>query len=87
MRGTASKAREIQRGPFCPQPLGSNACPEGLPDLSARDHERVHLANRLYEYACDLFLAASRQGILATLQNPKNSFFWPKLFLFLMKEM
>ena len=74
--GTASRARDIQRGFNDPQPLRNDEHPEGLPHLSQQDKERVRLANRIFEYSCWIFLLASRRGVLATLENPKNSYFW-----------
>lgn len=59
-----------------PKPLRSNECPEGRPDLSEADQRRVGIANELFQYACYLFLLASQMGILATMENPRNSYFW-----------
>lgn len=74
--GAASRARDIQREPGDPLPLGSNEHPDGLPDLNAADQERVRLANRLYEAACYLFRQAAERGILVTMENPSSSYFW-----------
>lgn len=73
---TASRARDIRRFPGDPKPLRSNECQEGLPDLSADDQRRVGIANELFEHACFLFLLASQMGIVATMENPRNSYFW-----------
>ena len=74
--GTASRAREIRRFDGDPKPLRSNDFPQGLPDLGAEDNFRVELANLLFEYACGIFLTAAAMGVLVTLENPKNSYFW-----------
>ena len=74
--GTASRARDIRRFANDPKPLRSNECPEGRPDLSETDKRRVGIANNLFQYACFLFLLASQMGILATMENPRNSYFW-----------
>ena len=74
--GTANRAREIRRFPSDPKPLHSNEWPEGLPDLSDDDQRRIGIANELFEYACFLFLLASQMGIMATMENPRNSYFW-----------
>ena len=42
--------------------------------LTPKELER--LANRLFEAACDFFLLACSTGLLVTMENPKNSFFW-----------
>ena len=73
--GTASKARNIQRGCNDPQPLRSNEYPDGLCDLSERDQERVSLANSLFEYTGMLFKTLTERGILATVENPSGSYF------------
>ena len=74
--GTASRARDIRRFDDDPKPLRSEACPEGLPDLDPKDQERVNLANSLFEAACNFFLLANSRGVLVTMENPKNSYFW-----------
>ena len=74
--GRASRARDIQRRPGDPLPLRSLESPDGLHDLNAQDRERVRIANRLYEVACYIFLQATLKGIVATMENPSNSYFW-----------
>lgn len=74
--GTASRARDIRRFDGDPAPLRSNDYPEGLPDLTDNDKMRVQLANLLFQYACEIFLEASALGVLVTIENPKNSYFW-----------
>ena len=79
--GTASRAREIRRFKGDPQPLRSSEFPEGLPSLSDRDQVRVDLANRLFDYACHLFSRACALGILVTMENPRNSYFWETVWV------
>ena len=74
--GTASRARDIRRFHNDPKPLRSEDWPEGLPGLSPKELERVSLANRLFKAACDFFLLACSRGVLVTMENPKNSYFW-----------
>ena len=74
--GTASRARDIRRFDGDPLPLRSNDYPEGLPDLGENDMTRVQIANLLFQYACEIFLAATSLGVLVTMENPKNSYFW-----------
>ena len=74
--GTASRARNIRRFHNDPKPLRSDSHPHGLPELSQRDQTRVDIANDLFCYACKVFELAHSLGILATMENPSNSFFW-----------
>jgi len=74
--GTASRARDIRRFPGDPQPLRSNLQPEGLDGLSDADMQRVEIANDLFEYSCFLFERACSLGVIATMENPRNSYFW-----------
>ena len=73
--GTASRAREIPL-PGGPYPLRSPEHPDGLPNLSQRDQERVHKANLVYAAACRIILACHASGTAWTLENPTNSLFW-----------
>ena len=52
--GTCSRAREIDNGG--PPPLRSDAFPMGLPTLGPEEQRRVAKANKLYFYACEIFL-------------------------------
>ena len=74
--GTASRARDIRCFPGDPQPLRSNLQPEGLDGLSDADMQRVEIANDLFEYSCFLFERACSLGVIATMENPRNSYFW-----------
>ena len=74
--GTASRAREIRRFDGDPKPLRSNEKPEELDFLTPVDAERVRIANELFAYACKLFHLACSRGILATMENPRSSYFW-----------
>ena len=67
--GTASRARD-------PKPLRSDDAPEGLDGLDERDKQRVDLANSLFAFACRIFWIAASKGVLVTMENPSNSFFW-----------
>eukprot|EP00435_Cladocopium_sp_Y103_P038332 s3870_g10.t1 len=74
--GTASRAREIRRFVGDPKPMRSNEFPHGLPGLSEDDQFRVELANSLFQFACECFALAASLGVLVTLENPRNSYFW-----------
>ena len=79
--GTASRARDIRVFAGDPQPLRSNSEPEGLSNLQPEDARRVSIANALFEYACKLFHIAYSRGILATMENPRTSYFWLMLWV------
>ena len=74
--GTASGARNIRRFEGDPPPLRSSEFPEGLPWLTEAEAERVRLANILYEFSMKIYVICCLKGILVTVENPKNSFFW-----------
>ena len=78
--GTASRARgrpipgeDPAKGP---QPLRSETHPNGLPDLSSSQHERVDKANSCYEATAILVRHLINLGVSVSIENPKNSFFW-----------
>ena len=85
--GTASKAREIPRAgvPNLPKPLRSLEFPLGLPMLSNSEQLRVSLANDLFDITCDMFEFCVARGILASIENPRGSYFWclPKVLALL----
>ena len=76
--GTASRAREIPRAGVSnlPRPLRSFDFPLGLPDLEGDELKRVEIANSLFQYTCNLFSWCVRRNILATVENPRGSYFW-----------
>ena len=76
--GTASRARgrpipgeDPSKGP---QPLRSETCPDGLPNLPARQQERVAKANRCYEATAILVRHLINLGVSVSVENPRNSF-------------
>ena len=81
--GTASRAREIPRRGVAnlPRPLRSLEFPLGLPSLEGDELKRVELANALFRYTCDLFALCVRRSILATMENPRGSYFWSTPFV------
>eukprot|EP00435_Cladocopium_sp_Y103_P032785 s1019_g8.t1 len=69
--------REIRRKfGYSPPPLRSTDCPDGLPNLSARDQARVRTANALYRLSGAVLVYATEQGILCSLENPARSHMW-----------
>ena len=58
------------------KPLRSSRYPDGLPHLCGASLKRVTSANQLYKLVADVFLYASRHGIIATVENPARSHFW-----------
>ena len=66
-----------QRSDNDPQPLRSEAWPEGLTNLHPKDLERVSFANSLFQAVCRFFQMACSLGVLlVTMENLKNSNFW-----------
>ena len=78
--GTASRARGRpipgEHPKAGPQPLRSEVFPDGLPDLSCRDQERVDKANSSYSATVRLIKKLIGHCISVSIENPKNSFFW-----------
>ena len=74
--GTSSKARNIPAGPYAPQPLRNSEFPDGFPFLSGQDAARVHAANVLYGLTGSIILHCFHRGILVSVENPANSWFW-----------
>ena len=78
--GTSSRARErpIKGLPKHqqPVPLRSESCPDGLPHLSPRDQQRVHLANLTYDATAELVLLLVSLMVSVSIENPANSLFW-----------
>ncbi len=72
--GTASKARLPSH--LQPKPLRSEEYPDGLPFLSAKDSERVRLANISYDATIELVEFLIQLGISCSIENPTNSLFW-----------
>ena len=80
--GTSSRARNIRRkkGPG-PKPLRSDQWPNGLPFLQGSDKKRVGLANELYMQCAKIFEHCTQVGILCTIENPGNSYFWSTTYM------
>ena len=74
--GTASRARNIRRGPHDPPPARSEGWPDGLPNLSGTLQSRVSLANELYSLTSELSKKAYEMGIFTSVENPWRSFMW-----------
>ncbi len=81
--GTASRARnrpvpawKIAQGAPNPVPLRSSSQPRGLPGLEGKDARRVLSANLLYEFTAKVFVLCMQLGIMCSIENPLNSYFW-----------
>ena len=78
--GTSSRARErpIKGLPKHkqPVPLRSESHPDGLPHLSHRDQQRVHLANLTYDATAEIVLLLVSLMVSISIENPANSLFW-----------
>ena len=75
--GTASRAREIPLpGDSGPRPLRTSENPEGRPDLSPDEADRVGKANSLYRITAEIWSFCLQHDILVVIENPYRSFFW-----------
>ncbi|CAK9027785.1 Sodium channel protein 60E, partial [Durusdinium trenchii] len=81
--GTASRARERPLPGFktAPKPLRSDAHPDGLPNLTESEHQRVSEANRSYAAMSELIFALVELGVSISIENPGNSLLWKTSFL------
>ena len=59
-----------------PQPLRSDDHPDGLPNLSDAERNRLDSANRSYEATASLLLRLIGWGVSVSIENPLNSLFW-----------
>ena len=77
---TKSRAREIPRvfddGRPAPQPLRSVDYPEGLPDLSEADQNRVHLDNIACQFVLTQIQLLADKGGASVRENPWRSLHW-----------
>ena len=74
--GTASRAREVVRGPDMPPQLRSAKHPEGLPGLSERDVKKVQAANRIYSNCIKIIEWCDARNVSWCIENPANSYLW-----------
>ena len=78
--GTASRARNIPAknkfGKAFASPLRSDIWPDGLPDLTGMDLERVLSANSLYELCERIASLCDLLGLYWVIENPFDSLFW-----------
>ena len=77
---TKSRAREIPRtfqdGRPAPQPLRTESQPEGLPNLSARDAQRVRVDNQACAFVLDEIQGIQARGGISIRENPLRSLHW-----------
>ena len=81
--GTASRAREIPipGSRSAPRPLRSAAFPDGLEGLTGVELLRVQQSNLLYAAVEQVVLLCTKLGILFSVENPTNSWFWSTSFM------
>eukprot|EP00435_Cladocopium_sp_Y103_P012737 s4229_g3.t1 len=72
-RGRPIPGEDPDKGP---QPLRSEAWPDGLPDLRPGERDRVNKANKCYAATAFLVRHLISLNISVSIENPKNSFFW-----------
>ena len=88
--GTASRSRERRRpdleaqGVHVPAPLRSDSYPDGLPNLSPDNAERVRLANLAYEATYIVAAHCLDLDICISIENPLNSLFWKTTWIVLL---
>ena len=83
--GSASRARQIplrgRRGSqYGPRPLRDDDHPNGLPNLTMQEKQRVSRANKLYHLTAVLADWAIAEGCLFCVENPQYSLFWATTF-------
>ena len=59
-----------------PKPLRSDEFPDGIPNLTQQDKERLDLANKVYAAACRLQLLCHQLGVHWSVEQPARSIFW-----------
>ena len=84
--GSASRARQIPlKRKFTgkshgPKPLRNDTHPNGIPNLSETDRNRVSLTNCLYHLTAQVVAWAVAAGLLVCVENPQFSLFWATTF-------
>ena len=81
--GTASRAREIPipGSKSAPRPLRSAAFPDGLSGLTPVEQLRIEQSNLLYAAVEQVVVVCVKLGILFSVENPTNSWFWSTSFM------
>ena len=74
--GTASRAREVVRGPDMPPQLRSAKHPEGLPGLSGTDAKKAQAANTIYSDSIKIIEWCESRNVKWCIENPTNSYLW-----------
>jgi hypothetical protein len=74
--GTASRAREVVRGPDMPPQLRSAKHPEGLPGLGETDMKKVQAANMIYKNTLEIINWCESRNVTWCVENPANSYLW-----------
>ena len=83
--GSASRARQIplrgrKGGQYGPRPLRDDDHPNGLPNLTMQEKQRVSRANKLYHLTAVLADWAIAEGCFFCVENPQYSLFWATTF-------
>ena len=80
--GKASRARgcpiraSLLKCRKAPQPLRSNAQPDGKDNLAGTDKLETVLANQLYDAVAEIVSLANNLNICGVVENPTNSLYW-----------
>ena len=75
-RGSASRAREVVRGPDMPPQLRSAEYPEGLPGLTERNAKKVQAADAIYANSLSIIKWCEARSVAWSVENPANSYLW-----------
>ena len=84
--GTASRARgrpikaSLLRGRRAPDPLRTDAQPDGKSGLAHTDKLKTELANQLYDAIATIVFLVHSLGVCVVIENPKNSLYWATSF-------
>ena len=63
-----------------PQPLRSDALPNGLANLSWLNRQRVSSANKLYHFVTSIAIECLDRGFIVCIENPRSSLYWKTSF-------
>ena len=71
-----TRARHGTPGSGWPEPLRSSELPDGLPNLSDKDSQKVVDGNKLLEFSARVIKLCIRMKIPVAVENPCTSFLW-----------
>ena len=80
--GTSSRAREIalNKAHHGPPMLRNDEYPDGIPDLTEAQNNRVQSANVLYDFVAEVCIMCKERDLAWAVENPFSSLFWRTTF-------